>query len=172
MDEKLLKKLSKKELINKVIEQQEILEKQKMTIEEMEKEIQDRHIKLDKAGTIAEATVLLNGVIEATEKAAAQYLENIEKLSGDQERVMKQQQAEHEKKMQELYNETKEKCDALQMKTERECAEKIADAERQVEDRWSTLELKWDTFCTARDDMKEMLKLLKNDSLSKEDLEK
>ena len=85
---------------------------------------------------------------------------------------MKQQQAEHEKKMQELYNETKEKCDALQMKTERECAEKIADAERQVEDRWSTLELKWDTFCTARDDMKEMLKLLKNDSLSKEDLEK
>ena len=60
MDEKLLKKLSKKELINKVIEQQEILEKQKMTIEEMEKEIQDRHIKLDKAGTIAEATVLLN----------------------------------------------------------------------------------------------------------------
>ena len=169
MDKKTLKKMKKKDLIEKVLEQQELLEKQKNCLAEMEKEVQGRRIKLSKAGTIAEATFLLNGVIEATEKAAAQYLENIEKVSGEQEAIMKQQQVEHEKRMDELFEETKEKCEALRMKTQKECEDMIQDAENQVQDRWSTLELKWETFCEARKDMKSVLELIKGDELPKID---
>ena len=169
MDKKALKKMKKKELIEKVLEQQELLEEQKVCLEEMEKEVQDRRIKLNKAGTIADAAFLLNGVIEATEKAAAQYLENIEKLSGEQEAIMEKQQADHERKMAELFEETKQKCDALKMKTQKECEEMIEDAENQVQDRWSTLELKWETFCEARKGMKDVLELLRGDDLPKID---
>jgi Arc/MetJ family transcription regulator len=49
--------------------------------------LEKRQIAIDKAGTLAEASLMLNGVFEATEKAAAQYLENIERLSGQQQRV-------------------------------------------------------------------------------------
>ena len=166
MDKATLKKMKKKELINKVLEQNDIIEKQKIELEQAQKTLQDRCIKLQKSGTIAEAAFQLNGVFEAAEKAAAQYLENIERLSGEQESVMKRQQAEHERKMQELYTETKDKCEALKLKTQKECEDMVMDAENQVQDRWSTLELKWDTFCTAHDDMKNVLKLLKKEDLS------
>ena len=84
---------------------------------------------------------------------------------------MKLQQEEHEKKMQALYSETKDKCEVLRMKTQKECEDMVADAENQVQDRWATLELKWDTFCTAHDDMKKVLKLLKKEDESKVDVE-
>ena len=163
MEEKSLKKMKKKELINKILEQNRIIENQNISLEEANKQLQDRMLKMQKAGTLAEAAMLLNGVLEATEKAAAQYLENIEKLSGEQESVMRQQREEHERQMQLLYNDTKDKCDAQKMKTQKECEDMVREAESQVQDRWSTLELKWEIFCNARDDMKDMLKLLKKE---------
>lgn len=37
-------------------------------------------MKIEKAGTLAEASLLVNGIFEACEAAAAQYLENIKQM--------------------------------------------------------------------------------------------
>ena len=49
--------------------------------EEMAEWKKSRRIELEKAGSIAEASLRLNGVFEAAQKAADQYLENLRQLS-------------------------------------------------------------------------------------------
>ena len=53
-------------------------------IDELESELKrvndllnDKEIKISKAGSIAEAALQLNGVFEAAEKAVGQYLDNV-----------------------------------------------------------------------------------------------
>lgn len=48
--------------------------------EEMEAWKTSRRIELEEAGSIAEASLRLNGVFEAAQKAADQYLENLRRL--------------------------------------------------------------------------------------------
>ena len=43
--------------------------------------LNDKRIKIDRAGSIAEASLSLNGVFEAAQAACRQYIENIEALS-------------------------------------------------------------------------------------------
>ena len=47
----------------------------------MEEQLKDRRILLGQAGSIAEAALRLNGVFEAAEAAAQQYLENVRRLA-------------------------------------------------------------------------------------------
>ena len=56
--------------------------KLKMQLNEMQAQLDNRQILMNEAGSIAEAALQLNGVFEAAQNAAAQYLENIRRLSG------------------------------------------------------------------------------------------
>ena len=53
---------------------------------------------LNKAGSIAEAALQLNGVFQAAEAAAAQYLENIQRLSSEKETAFQRMEAEAREK--------------------------------------------------------------------------
>lgn len=61
------------------------LDQKDARIRELEEEMAEwkksRRIELEKAGSIAEASLRLNGVFEAAQKAADQYLENLRRLS-------------------------------------------------------------------------------------------
>ena len=61
------------------------LDEKDARIRELEEEMaewkESRRIELEKAGSIAEASLRLNGVFEAAQKAADQYLENLRRLS-------------------------------------------------------------------------------------------
>ena len=56
-------------------------------IDSLNKKLTDRKIELQEAGTIAEASFKMNGVLESAEKAAQQYLENIQELH-DKEKAL------------------------------------------------------------------------------------
>ena len=73
MDDKQLKKLSRADLI-------ELLLEQTKRNEELEEKLKDRSIKLEKAGNIAEASLGLNEVFEKAQAAADLYVENIQNL--------------------------------------------------------------------------------------------
>ncbi|XCP84613.1 DNA repair protein [Roseburia hominis] len=83
MTDKELRRLSRAELLEMLLVQVEENEKLKLQIEEMQTQLDNRQIMIDKAGSIAEAAMQLNGVFQAAEAAAAQYLENIQRLSGE-----------------------------------------------------------------------------------------
>ena len=61
------------------------LDQKDARIRELEEEMAEwkksRRIELEEAGSIAEASLRLNGVFEAAQKAADQYLENLRRLS-------------------------------------------------------------------------------------------
>ena len=59
---------------------------------------------------MAEASLLINGVLEATEKAAAQYLENIERLSNQQQFVCDRMEAEAMERARAILEEAENAC--------------------------------------------------------------
>ncbi len=98
MTDKELKRLSRAELLEMLLAQVEENEKLKARLGEMRAQLDDRQIRIDKAGSIAEAALQLGGVFEAAEAAAAQYLENIRRLSGEEEAVSRQMEEAARKK--------------------------------------------------------------------------
>ena len=93
MTEKELKRLSRGELLEMLIAQMEENEKLKTELVKAREKADSRQIAIDRAGSIAEAALALNGVFDAAQAAAAQYLENIQQLSGNQEAVCQRMEA-------------------------------------------------------------------------------
>ncbi len=81
MTDRELKKLSRAELLELLLEESKENEKLRAQVKEMEEQLKDRRILLGQAGSIAEAALRLNGVFEAAEAAAAQYVENVRRLA-------------------------------------------------------------------------------------------
>ena len=118
MTEKELRKLNRAELLEMLIAQSKEVEELRAQVSELKKKLDDREICLDQAGSIAEASVLLNGVFEAAQAAAQQYLENIQMLSGRQEQICAEMElvaqegvekrwAEISERLEDFYNEHK-----------------------------------------------------------------
>lgn len=77
MTDKELKRLSRAELLEMLLAQMEENEKLRRRLQDAEAELDDRRIAISEAGTMAEAALKLNGVFEAADRAAKQYLENV-----------------------------------------------------------------------------------------------
>ncbi len=73
MEMKKLKKLSREDLI-------ELLLEETKRNEELEAKLNERVIKLEKAGSIAEAALSLNNVFEDAQKAADEYIAGIKNI--------------------------------------------------------------------------------------------
>ncbi len=87
MTEKELKRLSRSELLEMLIGQMEENEKLKIELEQAREQVNSRQIAIDRAGSIAEAALALNGVFDAAQAAAAQYLENIQQAEAYSQRI-------------------------------------------------------------------------------------
>ena len=81
MTEKELKKLKNIDLLEMLIAQSREVEALRGKLEKAEKQLQDREIVLEKAGSIADAALRLNGVFEAAQMAAEQYLDSLAYLA-------------------------------------------------------------------------------------------
>lgn len=81
MTDKELRKLSRSELLEMLIAQIEENQNLKQELLQAQAELDKRQITIECAGSIAEAALRLNGVFEAADKAAQQYLESIRAMS-------------------------------------------------------------------------------------------
>ena len=84
MTDRELRKLSRAELLELLLEESRENERLRAQLQEMNEKLADRAIRIERAGSIAEAALQLNGVFQAAEEAAAQYLENVRRLAGEQ----------------------------------------------------------------------------------------
>ena len=71
------RRLNRRELLELLITQIEENERLRQQLEEAQKELQDRRIKIANAGSLAEAALLLSDVFQAVDEAASLYLENL-----------------------------------------------------------------------------------------------
>ena len=92
MTDKEMKHLNRRELLEILINLTKDNNRLKEENEELRKRIEDRELRIGKAGSIAEAALALNGVFEAAEAAVEQYLENIRRT--DEECERRKQEAE------------------------------------------------------------------------------
>lgn len=80
MTDKELKRLSRAELLELLLAQMEENEKLSRKLQEAETALENRRIEIEAAGTMAEAALRINGVFEAVDQAAKQYLENVKRV--------------------------------------------------------------------------------------------
>jgi len=80
MTERDLKKLSRLELLELLLQERRENDKLKEQVQELQEKLDDRAIRIGECGSIAEAALKLNGVFEAAEAAAQQYIENVKRL--------------------------------------------------------------------------------------------
>lgn len=77
MDDKRLKKISKKELLEILLAQAKKIEELETELKEVKEELNSRRIEIKKSGSIAEAALKLNGIFELAQKTADEYVENV-----------------------------------------------------------------------------------------------
>lgn len=81
MTEKELRRLSRRELLEMLITR--TIENERLTeeLQQAREELSDRKLIQERAGSMAEAALQLNGVFEAADRAAREYLENIRRMA-------------------------------------------------------------------------------------------
>lgn len=77
MAERDVRKLNRNELLELVYEYQQNEKKLLAKIDELCEELDKKHIETNECGNIAEAALKLNGVFEAAQRAADQYVESV-----------------------------------------------------------------------------------------------
>ncbi len=75
-----LKRLSRTELVDIIYEQQKRLEECERELGTLREQLSQREIRMAEAGSVAEAALKLNGVFEAAQSAADQYLASIRSM--------------------------------------------------------------------------------------------
>lgn len=152
MNQKELRKLNRVELQDLIQEQNAVIEKLQLRVEELQDQLADRTVKIEQAGTLADAAVQISGVLEAAQKAAEQYLENIRVMSERQQDICTKKEEE-----------SKAKCRSYEMKVKQRCAELERTTEEQVNARWNEFSMKVDQCLQAHGELKEILKISVSD---------
>ena len=118
MTDKELRRLSRGALLELLIEQIEENERLRSQLEVCQKQLSDKEILISESGSIAEAALKLNGVFQAAENAAKQYLENIQKYSGQQQEICKKIELKAQKEAERIVAEAQAYSEDLKAKAD------------------------------------------------------
>ena len=120
MTERELRRLSRADLLELLLAQRRENEQLRCILDQTQAQLVDRTIKIENAGSIAEASLQLNGIFTATQDSCQQYLDNIRMMNDRQTQVCQQ-----------MEQETKEKCDRM-----------VAEAEMKAQQCWENCSVK------------------------------
>ena len=148
MTDKELKKLSRAELLEMLITQSKRADELQEKLDKAEAELNSRQIKVDEVGSIAEASLRLNGVFEAAQTASEQYLENIRALQERQEEICAKRDAESKAEAERLMTETKDSCEKMMM-----------DAKQASESYWAEVSDRLEKFYAEHAGLRELLSM-------------
>ena len=126
MTDKELRRLSRADLLEMLIAQSEELREVKERLAAAETALASRIIEINNAGSIAEASLQLNGVFEAAQAACAQYTESIRSLNERTELICLQMEKESRKQADSLLEETRRKCAQMEAEAMTKCEEYLA----------------------------------------------
>ena len=129
MTEKELRHLNRKELLEILIDQTKKINLLREKVQGLESELNERKIAITESGSMAEASLKLNGVFAAADKAAQQYLENARMNEAESRRLLEETREKTEAESSRLLEEAREKTEAecsrlseeTREKTEAEC---------------------------------------------------
>ncbi len=132
MTEKELKRLGRRELIEIIAVMKKRETELEARLEKAEKLLADRTIKISNAGSIAEASLSLNGVFDAAQAAADTYLQSLHAANSSLELRMTQAQKECDA----LLKGAEQEAVARIQAADKQCAERIAAADVEIRNKW------------------------------------
>ena len=114
---------------------QKQLDEKNHMISALNQQLETREIHLKEAGTIADAAFKLNGVYSAVERAAEQYLDNLQTLYEKEKDVYAKKEKEVYQKCRALIDATYQKCDAVKADTVKTCKALILSTEKRCKEK-------------------------------------
>lgn len=148
MTDEELRRLKRGDLLELLVSQEREKDELNMRLYKAEKALEDRRIQLDEAGSIAQAALQLNGVFEAAQAAADQYLESVRERSRDTEALCARMEME-----------AREKADRMIAEAEAKCSAMVAQAERETREFWDMVSKRLEDFYNEHAGLRELLAL-------------
>jgi len=142
MTEKDLRKLNRKQLLELLLKQTGRAENLQQQLNEAEEKLKDKALIETEAGSIAEASLKLNGVFEAAEAAASQYLENVKRLSENSAVLVKNAEAEAVRKAEAIIADANFRAEQRELEAEK----KLNDINAQIEQMYKQKRMLDDIF--------------------------
>ncbi len=136
MTEKELRHLGRRELIEIIAAMKKAEMELQQQLEQAEKQLADRTVKIENIGSIAEAALSLNGVFEAAQSAADSYLESLRVANKDAEmRIAKVEEEETR-----ILQEAEASAALLRQNAEKQCADRLAQTDAEIEQKWAAFQ--------------------------------
>lgn len=85
MNEKTLKRLSRSDLLELLLEQRRENDRLRRELEQATSQLEDRNLRIERAGNLAEAAMSLSGIFETAQAACDLYMENIRRKNQEAE---------------------------------------------------------------------------------------
>ena len=140
MTDQELRRLSRADLIDIIYTLQQQKEQAEQQLAQAQAQLQDRQLRIANAGSIAEAALSLNGVFDAAQAAADQYLQAV-RTSAAETQAQKEQ---------------------ILADAERQAKEIVDTAERQAAEHWKRFQLQAGQLIQAHAELQEMFKGMAN----------
>lgn len=164
MTDKELRKLKRADLLSIMLEQSREIEQLRQKLNTAEASLRDRTIKIEQAGSIAEASLQLSGVFEAAQLACQQYTQNIAQLSQKQDEICAQREKESRAQAEQILADAKKQAAEQQREAEKKCAEMLASAKAQSQAYWDELSAKLNGLMKEHAEMRQLLSVLQSQS--------
>ena len=160
MTDKELRKLKRADLLSIMLEQSREIEQLRQKLNTAEASLRDKTIKIEQAGSIAEASLQLSGVFEAAQLACQQYTQNIAQLSQKQDEICAQREKESRAQAEQILADAKKQAAEQQREAEKKCAEMLASAKAQSQTYWDELSAKLNGLMKEHAEMRQLLSVL------------
>ena len=157
MTEYDLKKLSRADLLEMLIDQGEELQAVKEQLKATEEKLQQKELAIDEAGSIAEASLKLNGVFDAAQAACEQYMDNIKLLSERQQQICEQLEQESREEAEMRIATAKKNCEAMENEMKIQCAEMLEKAKAESQAYWDEVSQRLEAFFNEHNGLRELL---------------
>ena len=153
MTDKELRHLSRAELIDIIYELQKQSDEKDAQMQEMQTALDERTLRISNAGSIAEAAVSINGVFEAAQAAADQYLASVKSAMADMERTL----AEAEEKRRTILSDAEKQAADMVRRAEEQVASMEAATEKQCAEKWSAFAHRANTLIAAHKELQDLM---------------
>ena len=103
---------------------------------------ENKAICIDQAGSIAEASLQLNGIFQAAERACQQYTENIVRLSQHQQVICAQREKESQEKALQIVADAQKQAEDATTAAQKQCDEMLKKAKAESQAYWDAVSAK------------------------------
>ena len=133
MTDQQFRRLTREDLIEIIYELKKDVRRLETENEQLKGQLSEKQMKIENAGSIAEASLALHGVFEAAQAAADQYLEQVQAANEQTQRLCDRLIADAQRKADAIVTEAQQEADAIVAMTDDGAQQKWAEWQKNAE---------------------------------------